>query len=253
MNRKQCQLLTVFTLLIAATSAQAVTFTPPWTRNVDTVNTTFQHWDHFTDLTGPNAPDVVDFNAYGTAGLVETGPLFSTFPPPMGEPPQKIITSTGNIYSFSRAMQFEVDVPHGGTGDLTTVLLQTRTQASTLDLDSFMISYDDGSGAQIMSPLADALVHEETIMSAFGPASVSDRAFLFNVPAVPPTLTFTFNAQTDNMSLDQVMIDTIVTTANEGFVDVVFTEFETPVPEPASAGLLACGALALLSRRRSLH
>lgn len=152
------------------------------------VNTTYQEWNIFTSATAGNLPDVASSNLNGTAALTElTGLGF--------------VTSGGNIYSFSGATSFTVDVPDFdlGGGYLTNAVVQIRTQGTPVDTASFLFNGMTADSA--------TLLYEEAL-GGFG-GSLQDWQFVFSGFAGNlPLDTVTFQASGSSMSLDRISIDT---------------------------------------------
>ncbi|MEM7625003.1 MAG: hypothetical protein AAF333_05190 [Planctomycetota bacterium] len=214
-------------LLVAlahSVGAQGLGFVAPtaWTRG-DAL-TTFQEWDNFTTTQGAT-PDASDNNPDGPALLTENTTGF--------------VTSTGNIYSFNAATDFDVTVPVADVSspeehDLT-VIVQTQTLGSALDTTSVVIQ---GAISGDIAPVASALLGEEVLgdPGQVGGGVGEFRWFLFNVPYAEfadgsgsaADFNLSFNASESSMSLDRLLIDTALRPASEGF----FSE-----PNPVSESL----------------
>ncbi|HAC91780.1 MAG TPA: hypothetical protein DCF63_14305 [Planctomycetaceae bacterium] len=150
--------------------------------------TTYQEWNVFTSANGLNLPDVANVNPNGTASVQElTGGAF--------------LTSGGNIYSFAVATSFDVLVPDYGLGTQATtrVVLQLRTQGSTVDLASVTFNGQPFDSAE--------LLYEEPL-GGFGGTL---RDWRFEWSAVSGNVgmnTIQFDAEDSSMSLDRVSVDT---------------------------------------------
>jgi len=191
-------------------------------------NTTYQHWDVFTDpysgdepdLIADNLPDVADVNANGSALVEQT--VLGAF-----------ITGGGNIYSFSVATAFEVTVPENdgseSATDFTRVVAQFRTLGTEMDYSSLDIN---GLAPVYTEELA------RTALGGFGGDQV-DYLAVWDLASNPADVVLTFNAAGSSMSLDQLAIDT----ANSS------TAFAA-VPEPASLAMGLAGLSWLALRRK---
>jgi len=187
-----------------------------WSRNA--ANSTYQEWDVFTDAEGApgNSPDVGNFNPNGTANLQQTEA-------------GAFLTGGGNIYSFSAATKFVVDVPDYdlANSQSSTLVAQFRTLGTELDYTSIRLTPDGGTA---LAPTS-AQELERVPLGGFGGSQV-DYLARWVVPGNASGYTLNFGASGSSMSLDRIAIDTF-----------------TAVPEPASMGLLAASAMALLARR----
>lgn len=214
-----------------ARNASASILTPTnWIRS--SAGTTYGEWNVFNSPTAPNSPDVAGaFDPNGTQTVTETsGGSF--------------ITSGGNLYSFSVPLQLNVIIPQYGlgAGSYTTVMFQTRTLGTEADYDNVKLVYNDGSSDITILPVF-RIESDRIALGGFGGSQV-DVAYLFQVPYSPASLKLQFPAAGSSMSLDVIAVDTITTSAAAGFV-------ATPVPEPASLGLLCVMTGAMLKRRRA--
>ncbi|MEO1583558.1 MAG: hypothetical protein AAFR96_03170, partial [Planctomycetota bacterium] len=185
--------------LIAA-GAQGQGFVPPdqfgWSRG-DAFTTHYQ-WEDFTSATGDNAPDIAGSPAGGVDGVAPnvvetTGTAF--------------ITSTGNIYSITGVIEFEITVPvieqPGGTTD---VVLQTRTQGREIDQASILCN---GEPPVETVELYRFVLGPDDI---FG-GSLVDVIHRFEVASANPAV-ITFAAADTSLSLDRVSVDTRSTEAD---------------------------------------
>ena len=213
------------------TVAATVNFVAPtaWARGSAPFST-YQQWDVFASVPNgppPNTPgqvvgsnvasvDAAPFNPYGTANVVDTsGISFSV---------------GGDIYSFSAPTNINITVPTNtaaSTGGWTTLILETRTEGTTIDLSSVQVLHN----AQTYSPVASALLFTETVpFPPFGDST---------------SYTLQFNASGPSMALDNVAVDTIWTSASSPISQPI------PAPEPAGIALGALGASILWIAKRS--
>lgn len=203
-------------LLAGASSAQAAFVIPAFRGQADT---TYQAWDVFTSLAGPNAPDVALVNPNGVPNVREfTGAGF--------------IPASGNLYVQAEIGDFEVTVPdyNLGGGFATNVVVQFRTQGSPLDLDSILwngVAWDD----------SELLL--EVPLGGFGGFLQEWKFEWDNVPGSPAENVLTFLASDVSLSLDVLSVDTQTVVAVPEAGTLLFTA--------TSAALVAAG----LWRRRS--
>jgi hypothetical protein len=199
-----------------------------WSRG--DIDSTYAEWDTFTRANssqGVNSPDVGQSGVLG-ATLSQTT-LDGGF---------AIITSGGNIYSFSGRTSFDVQLPgYGlGAGHNTRIVVQARTLGSTPALSSVGITYSDGGGSVTASPeyISQVEIAEggfSGLISTFGWDLVG-----YN----PSSVLFELTASSSSMSLANLAVDTYTQTT-------AFPAFPNVVPEPsviALAGLAACVTVA---------
>ncbi|GMU23112.1 MAG: hypothetical protein AMXMBFR13_31950 [Phycisphaerae bacterium] len=191
-------------------------FVPPtlWARGQ--ANTTYQEWNVFSSVAGPNGPDVGSYNPNGTPNLRDTSG-------------GALLTGSGNIYSPAAVLNIAVEVPdYAGAGDVTTVILQTRTLGSEIDLGSVQV------GGASASDVGELLREP-----AGGPGGFAvETWFKFLLPYSAAGFTIQFNADGSSMSLDRVAVDTITA--------ATYIPEPNPVPEPGALVLLIMG-IALLN------
>ncbi|GMU24234.1 MAG: hypothetical protein AMXMBFR13_43100 [Phycisphaerae bacterium] len=213
----------VVALLVGLTTAAQAAFVAPalWSR--EQANTTYQEWNVFSSPAGPNMPDIGWLNPNGTPDLFDTsGGSF--------------VTGSGNIYSPTSVLDLRVVVPdYARTGDVTTVILQTRTNGSEIDFDTVRIG---GTGFEDRGELL------RQPLGGFGGFAV-ETWLKFELPYSASSFTVEFKASGTSMSLDRVAVDTITASS--------FVPEPNPVPEPLTGVLLASGLLRLASRRRAPH
>lgn len=229
--------------LLAVMSADASAFVAPttWARGAGT--TVYGGWDFFNSPGGPNAPDLPGkYPAGQTYPGAITPNAYDTDPATSGA----FVTGGGNIYSFGAPTHINVDVPgyNTGAGSLTTVILQLRTQGSEAVYtgeNGVRLTYAGTGGPTTIYPVGSKEL-ARTALGGFGGALV-DTAFVFHLPTDPANFKLIVDSSSSSMSLDQIYVDTAVTSAATGFLN-------TPVPEPTTAAVLGLGAVGLLARRR---
>jgi hypothetical protein len=161
----------------------------PWVRG-STDDSAYAEWDVFSTGSGPNAPDVGSFvggsfapgapnwDAYDSSGF-------------------GFVTSSGNIYSFSGAINMHVVIPGFDYGDShdTTVLLQIRTQGTEFDPDSVLL---EGAAPDEVTEL----YREDT-----GMGFLVETLFRWEVPGSVLSYEAVFDAEGPDMSLDRIAVD----------------------------------------------
>lgn len=227
----------LFLLVIARdVSAGYTGFVSPsaWSRdNCDYC--TYQEWERFADhLPAPplSPPD---------AG----GPWSDPPLPPTQDVHDSsglsFLTGGGNIYSFSGPTDLHVLVPGHAVGNSgwTTLVLQTTTLGTPVDLSSVRVVVDN----QSYTPADQALLR--TIpLGGFG-GEQQDRWFEFHVPGNAGSYELRFNALGSSMSLDKVAVDTIWTAAAAP-IDLA----NPTIPEPTTSTLLVLSCVAAVGWRR---
>lgn len=186
----------LLTALVLGAPAGAQGFITPtqfgWDRGDP--GSTYYAWEDFGSATAPNPPDEAATPASVdgvSASLIETtGTAFRT--------------STGNIYSITTVVEFEVTVPaEVASGDTTTVLLQTRTQGREIDPASVLAG---GLPPVEVVELFRFQLGPDDIFGGF----LIDTAYRFEVPSGNP-IVVVFAASDTSMSLDRVSVDTLTT------------------------------------------
>jgi MYXO-CTERM domain-containing protein len=228
------------------------TFVAPsgWTRPADltqaaTDQTTYQAWaDEFQDndpgTTGIQDlnPDTASVNPNGAASVSEPG-VNGAF------------LTGGHIYSPNGTVQLTITIPGYGAaaGDKTYFALQIETFGSEL------VRTDDLSGTPVyefsaflidgvrLDTLADfAYTELNRVVTSFTPpggepvrSDIVDHLFTFSVDYSADSFSLYYEPIGESSSQTDLSVDTFTTTV--------------AAPEPASMGLLALGALALIRRR----
>lgn len=163
-----------------------------WERSDPTA--THHEWDDFVSASGDNPPDVAASPAIvpGSAvvpNLIETtGTAFRT--------------TTGNIYSITSIIEFELVVPTFQTsGGTTEVLLQTRTLGREVDPATILA---DG-----LPPVESIELFREFLGpdTQFG-GSLVYALWRFEVPSTD-AVTIVFAAEDTSLSLDKLSVDTV--------------------------------------------
>lgn len=172
-----------------------------WTRGQ--ANTTYQAWDVFTGLSYVT-PDVADQNSSGSAELTEnSGGSF--------------LTGGGNIYSPYLPLNFTVSLPQADIAQpehQLTAVVQIKTLGTELDGQSLVLNGQ--------SPIDSAELLRNQL-GGFGGSEV-EHWFLFELPYSSygsgsngvASLSLQFSALESSMSLDQLAIDTAI--SSDGFL-----------------------------------
>ena len=227
-------ILAFFSLFSAAQATFLVPdgVTPPfesWTRG--DANSTYAEWDTFTNANssqGVNDPDV------GESGL--SGAVLSQSTLDGGF---AIVTSGGNIYSFNGRTSFDVTLPAYGLGDgySTRVVVQSRTLGNVPDLESVMLTYNDGGSNVSVTP---TYVTQDEITDGGFSGLVSTLGW--DIAGYnPSSLLFEVDAAGSSMSLANLAIDSYTQAGN-------FPAFPAVIPEPTSMVLLGFAGCGLFVR-----
>jgi hypothetical protein len=166
----------------------------------------------------------------GTSRLTQTNAAAGAFITGAGLP------GAGNIYSFSAATSFDVDIWNYNlpAAAETTILLQLHVQGSAPDPASIRL-INPADSTQTLAPSAAQVLFDDPDFSFGGNQGVNQTLlYRWIVPGNADSYTLRFAASGPSMSLQNVAVDTF-----------------TAVPEPASFGVLALLGSAVLLRRRS--
>ncbi|MEO0965118.1 MAG: dockerin type I domain-containing protein [Planctomycetota bacterium] len=181
-----------------AVSAQAAFSTPSWDRptsigEATADGTTYQEWNTFSSVSGPNAPDVDEpFNPNGVANVFDSAAPGSA----------SFIATSGNIYSFDGVIEPEATVPT--TQATTEFLVQLRTQGSDIDVNDLTVN---GEAATGLPGYSYTELDRVAAGGVFGGAIV-DHAWTFTAdPASLYTLEWGWGVT--SASVDVLIIDTL--------------------------------------------
>lgn len=203
-----------------ATFLEPADYAAGWTRG--SANTLYAEWDIFESATNV-MPDV------------------GVHHPPAGDPALSSdlggVTGSANIYSFLPQTITVEAANYNTASSNTTVVVQIRTQGTEYDPSTLLLNG--------LTPTYLGELSRTPVASFGGDTFEVDTWALFNLPGAAD-LSLSFTASGEHMSLLAVALDAIVTD-DTAFASV--TPQGSPVPEPASMGLLL-GAMALLSIRR---
>jgi hypothetical protein len=216
---------TVATAALTTPSDPTLPFT--WTRpttdgQASTDKSTYQMWDTFKSVKGPNAPDVSEINPNGVANAFDNGPAGA------------ILTSGGNIYSFATIIKPRVELPsYNLTGQVVNFLVQAKVAGNLITTTDVTVNGTPISGLANYS-------YKELSNSGADQGSVVEHAWTFSLPSDLASYNIDWGWGQMHASLDQLSVDTYV----------------SPVPEPATIALLLTGGAGLglvaLRRKRSL-
>lgn len=224
---------------------------------------TFQAWETFTSVTGPNAPQTVQGVGTGLGATMSTGvantmlgfggPAGSVWttinaaglPNAFNSDPAAIansfLTSGGNIYSPTAIVSPRITIPNNIDGvagnqidGVTNFILQIRTLGLP-DLSSFRLT-DPVSGTQL-TPVSSAVeLGTLSFNNGFGLSTYYDHLVRFQAAGNADVYQIDFTTAETSLSLDRIAVDTFFT--------------PTSVPEPTSFALLVL-ASAIAYRRRN--
>ncbi len=199
------------TLFTASQVSMAAFVTPSeWTRG-DT-GTLYAEWDIFDGYPLSTTPDIGSSNITSTTLTETTGTAF--------------LTGGGNIYGFSAATFFTLDVDsnasgtQGNTGN-QSINLQLRVLGTDIDTSSITLGGTAGSVSLL----------EEIPLGGFG-GTQRDYLISWNSTQVD-NFAFAFNAASSHMSLDRLALDIGPSAA------------VSAVPVPAAAWLFGSALLGL--------
>ncbi|MEM6393764.1 MAG: PEP-CTERM sorting domain-containing protein [Planctomycetota bacterium] len=171
-----------------------------------------------------------------------------------------ILTSGGNIYSFSSVVDFDIAVfnadadgtPIDFTPDVDTVtriVMQTQTLGNVPDFDSITLDIKDAQGEIIVAEIAPdeaGILGTGSTGSPFG-GILLNYAAVWDVVGIPDAeYNINFTAAGTSLSLDRLRVDTFVSPTALSDVGINFQA----IPEPTSAAALGLGLFLLGSRRR---
>ncbi len=199
--------ISAVSLLLALPAASQNFVTPSdgygWSRGDN--NSSYFAWDDFANPVGPNSPDIDAFPnplPAGWAAPVITETTGTAF-----------LTSTGNLYSITSVLEFEIIVPGQPVEDGTmTVLLQTNTQGREIDPATIVC---DGTSPVEIVELNRVFLGPDGI----GGGSLVETLWRFEVPA-DGTAVITFEADGESLSLDKVSVDTFSQEGSDCVADV---------------------------------
>lgn len=221
MNRTAA--LVAFVTLFAAGTSQAAFTTPSWTRPADNAAaaaglTTYQYWDVFSSVVGPNAPDVANINPNGMPNVFDSG-----------APANGAFLTTGNMYSAVGSLQPRATVPgYNVAGNTVDVLVQLFVQGLDININSLTVN---GVPANTLTAYN---YQELSRVPLGGPGGAAvEHLWSFTLPSDAASIQLDWNWGTPHSMFDRLSIDT------------------QSVPEPSSMLLLSTGAALLLRRRRA--
>jgi hypothetical protein len=224
-------------IVVAYASAASAAFLTPnssapvfdnWSRGA--ANSVYAEWDVFTQPNGGvNTPDIGQSGLTGATVVQDNAATFA------------LITSGGNIYSFSGPTSFDVTVPgYGlGAGSNTRVVAQIATQGNPLLPSSLQLSYTNG-GTIVAPPTATY----DRGVTLDGGISRNEWLVVWDIPGFNPSSSLIeFAASTSSMSLDKLAVDTFATTG-------ALAPLPAAIPEPSTFVLLGLSAWGLVAGRR---
>ncbi len=189
-----------------------------WEREDD--GSAYFEWDFFFLSSGGNLPDVGMFP--------DPLPVGWSVPDVAETTGAAFLTSTGNMYSFTDVMEFEVSVPNAGDTSpsaATTVLLQVRTLGREIDYSTVLI--DGQAPVEIVELFREDL--EGDFGGGFVVGFIVERLFRWELAGNASEYTIEFRTAEPSVSLDRVSVDTFVHDAP--CVGDIADDFGSPVPD----------------------
>lgn len=215
------QIATLLSLLAVGTAKAAFT-TPSWTRPADNAaaaatSATYQYWDVFSSVVGPNAPDFANVNPNGLPNAFDSGaPMNGAF------------LTGGNMYSAAGSLKPRTTIPgYNVPGNSLEVLVQLFVQGLDININSLTVN---GAPA---STLTGYNYQELSRIPLGGPGGAAvEHLWSFTLPNDAASFQLDWDWGTPHAMLDRISIDT------------------HSVPEPGTLGLLSVAAVAVFRRRR---
>ncbi|MEM7542479.1 MAG: hypothetical protein AAF384_12985 [Pseudomonadota bacterium] len=200
-------MLGVLILVTKMAVATPIAFQDPGTAtwgnwNRGDAGTLYAAWDVATASSLPedNTPDLGNLNT--TSAVLQTFDLGN--PTPGGS---AFITSTFNIYSFSAALDFDIEINanYGADATPTRIALQLSTLGAALDLAS--VTYD--LFGTLLAPNTTNLLASGSAPNPTGPGVglATEYLFIWDLPFRPATYDFNFWATGSSLSLDAASVD----------------------------------------------
>jgi len=224
MNRRPAVALATLVFLATLSTTHAAFTTPSWTRPADNVaaaatGTTYQEWDVYSAVMGPNAPDVGNINPNGIANVFDSG-----------APANGAFLTGGNMYSAAGSLKPRVTVPgYNVPGNSLDVLVQLFVQGLEININSLTVN---GVPANTLTAFN---YQELSRIPLGGPGGAAvEHLWSFTLPSDGASFQLDWNWGTPHAMFDRLSIDTSST------------------PEPGSLMLLSAGA-AMILRRRSVR
>ncbi len=170
-------------------------------------NTIYAEWDTFVDSSYPGtrtaAPDV------GSSGTSDAN---------IGWNSASFAAGTGNLYSFSAAEIFQVNLTGTAISGPVRAVLQTEGWGTDFDLASVLLN-------GVAPTVSTTTYFEGGYASSFGEVDLVQRLFIWDLASAPTSYVFDFATPGPHTSLAQVAVDIAA----------------APVPEPETYAMLAAG------------
>lgn len=218
-------------LLVAAASATAAFQDPAWPRPTSDAEaaaglTTFQHWDRFTSVSGPNAPDVAEVNPNGVANAFDAA-----------APGSASFLTGGNIYSITGIIKPRIEVPLYPESASATTFVQLQLQVTGIEINTDDLTVNGTPLAQIVGADYTELSRVDMGQAQFPGAPpftiwMIQHKWTFAVNDAS-SLLIDFGWSVPSASLQEILLDT-----------------QSIVPEPATLSIFAGAALILARRNR---
>lgn len=219
-NRLALTLAAVCGLAVSSVAHAAFT-TPAWSRPADNIaaaatETTYQYWDVFTSVVGPNVPDIANINPNGAPNVFDSG-----------APADGAFLTGGNMYSATASLKPRASIPgYNVPGNSLEVLVQLFVQGLEININSLTVN---GVPANTLTAFN---YQELSRVPLGGPGGAAvEHLWSFTLPSDAASFQLDWNWGTPHAMFDRLSIDT------------------HSVPEPGSLMLLVAGASMILRRR----
>lgn len=224
---------------------------------------TFQAWETFSSVNGPNSPQLVQGTGAGLGSTMSSGvanlnlgfggaagvmwPSVNTagIPNAFNSNPAAVtnsfLTSGGNIYSPEAIVSPRIIIPNNidgivgnQLGGTTNFVFQVRT-IGLPDLNSFRLT--DPVGGTPLVPVAPIVqLGTLSFSNGFGTSTYYDHLVRFQAAGNADVYQIDFTAAATSLSLDRIAVDTFYSPSS--------------VPEPTSLAMFGIASLAVAYRRR---
>jgi hypothetical protein len=184
----------------------------------------YAEWDSFDDATHGTASD--------RTAKADVGSFNTSSDPYLSWNVGTFATGAKNLYSFSAAEQFQTKLSGGaGAGGAVRAVLQVEDWGTPLDLASVTLNGTAPTTAQ-------TTFTDPAYPSSFGPVTLTQRLFYWDLPSAPGEYQFAFNSTESSLSLAQVSLD----------VGSIGT---APVPLPPAIWLFGSALAAMVTRGKA--
>ena len=180
--------------------------------------TLYAEWDNFTGGTA----GVPFSSVYGSSGTSAATFTWN---------PGTFAASTGNLYSFSAAEIFDIDItPAAALAGPVSVALQLETWGTELDYTSLLLNG--------VAPSSGSITYSDPdYSSSMGPVELNQYVAVWTLPSAPASFHFDLQSSEPHLSFAQAAVD-----------------IAAPIPEPGEWAMLLAGLslIGAIVRRRRL-